>query len=155
MPSVEQCRAYAAQYKILGADPGNLARRSSVLKGISRSWTALENRLRSCDHREIGRKVIRGSRSFYGAENAPPPRDQSYWSRHSFQHVRLYAEWLLVLLWSYRLGDIAGGAGNPSFVPQVTSRSPKFPGHLSSYFECRLLARLRHAYFIENVCSQG
>jgi hypothetical protein len=41
MPTVEQCRAYAANYKTLGADPANSARRSAVLMGISRSWTAL------------------------------------------------------------------------------------------------------------------
>jgi hypothetical protein len=41
MPTVEQCRAYAANYKTLGADPANSARRAAVLMGISRSWTAL------------------------------------------------------------------------------------------------------------------
>jgi hypothetical protein len=40
-PTVEQCRAYAANYKTLGDDPANSARRSAVLLGISRSWTAL------------------------------------------------------------------------------------------------------------------
>jgi hypothetical protein len=45
MPSVEQCRAYAAEYKILGADPKNSARRSAVLVSISRSWTALGHQL--------------------------------------------------------------------------------------------------------------
>jgi hypothetical protein len=45
MISVEQCRANAAKYKKLGADPTNSARRSSVLKSISRSWTALANQL--------------------------------------------------------------------------------------------------------------
>jgi hypothetical protein len=47
MPSVEQCRAYAAEHKILGANPGNSARRSAVLMNISRSWTALANQLES------------------------------------------------------------------------------------------------------------
>ena len=47
MPSVEQCRAYAADYKVLGADPRNSARRSAVLKNISRSWTALANQFES------------------------------------------------------------------------------------------------------------
>jgi hypothetical protein len=47
MPTVEQCRAYAAEHKILGADPKNLARRSAVLMNISRSWTALANQLES------------------------------------------------------------------------------------------------------------
>jgi hypothetical protein len=41
MPTIEQCRAYAANYKTLGDDPVNSARRSAVLLGISRSWTAL------------------------------------------------------------------------------------------------------------------
>jgi hypothetical protein len=43
MPTVEQCRAYAANYKTLGADPANSARRAAVLTSISRSWTALAN----------------------------------------------------------------------------------------------------------------
>jgi hypothetical protein len=47
MPSAEQCRAYAAEFKILGADPRNTARRSAVLMNISRSWTALANQLES------------------------------------------------------------------------------------------------------------
>jgi hypothetical protein len=47
MPTVEQCRAYAAEHKLLGADPRNSARRSAVLKSISRSWTALANQLES------------------------------------------------------------------------------------------------------------
>lgn len=47
MPTVGQCRDYAAKYKILGADPANSARRSTVLKAISRSWTALGNQLDS------------------------------------------------------------------------------------------------------------
>jgi hypothetical protein len=45
MPSFEQCRAYAAEYKILAADPRNSARRSAVLNNISHSWTALGNQL--------------------------------------------------------------------------------------------------------------
>jgi hypothetical protein len=47
MPSVEQCRAYAAEYKILAADPRNSGRRSAVLNSISRSWTALAHQLES------------------------------------------------------------------------------------------------------------
>ena len=47
MPSVEQLRAYAAEHKLLGANPRNSARRSAVLMNISRSWTALENQLES------------------------------------------------------------------------------------------------------------
>ena len=47
MPSVEQCRTYAAQHKILGGYPRNSARRFAVLMNISRSWTALANQLES------------------------------------------------------------------------------------------------------------
>ena len=47
MPSAEQCRAYAAEYKILAANPSNSARRSAVHTNISRSWTALANQLES------------------------------------------------------------------------------------------------------------
>jgi len=47
MPSIEQCRAYAAEYKILGADPKNSARLSTVLRNISRSWIALGHQLES------------------------------------------------------------------------------------------------------------
>jgi hypothetical protein len=47
MTSVEQCRANAAEYKKLGANPKNSARRSAVLKSISRSWTALAHQLES------------------------------------------------------------------------------------------------------------
>ena len=39
MPSVEQCRAYAAEYALLGAHPRNSGSRSAVLTNISRSWT--------------------------------------------------------------------------------------------------------------------
>jgi len=47
MTSVEQCRASAAEYKKLGDDPNNSARRSTVLKSISHSWTALGHQLES------------------------------------------------------------------------------------------------------------
>ena len=47
MPSVEQCRAYAAECKILAADPRNSVRRSAVLTNISRSWIALAHQLES------------------------------------------------------------------------------------------------------------
>ena len=47
MPSVEQCRAYAVEYKILAANPRNSARQSAVLMNISRSWTALTHQLES------------------------------------------------------------------------------------------------------------
>jgi hypothetical protein len=45
MPSAEQCRAYAAHHKMLGADPKNSARRTAVLTSIARSWTALAHQL--------------------------------------------------------------------------------------------------------------
>jgi|EndMetStandDraft_9_1072997.scaffolds.fasta_scaffold100435_2 hypothetical protein len=45
VPTVEQCRAYASNYKALAADPLNSARRSAVLKNISQSWTALSHQL--------------------------------------------------------------------------------------------------------------
>jgi hypothetical protein len=41
MLSADQCRAYATQYKLLGSDPKNSARRRTVLINISRSWSAL------------------------------------------------------------------------------------------------------------------
>jgi hypothetical protein len=41
MTSVQQCRANATEYKKLAVDPKNSARRSTVLKSISHSWTAL------------------------------------------------------------------------------------------------------------------
>jgi hypothetical protein len=47
MPSIEQCRAYAAEYKMSGADPKNSARRSALLMNISRSWIALGHQLES------------------------------------------------------------------------------------------------------------
>jgi hypothetical protein len=47
VPTVEQCRANAAEYKRLGTDPNNSARRSAVLKSISNSWTALGHQLES------------------------------------------------------------------------------------------------------------
>jgi hypothetical protein len=45
MRSVEQCRAYAAQYKKLGIDPKNSARRSTVLMSVSKTWTTLAHQL--------------------------------------------------------------------------------------------------------------
>jgi hypothetical protein len=47
MPTIEQCRTYAGEYKILGKDQQISARRSSVLLSISRSWTALAHQLES------------------------------------------------------------------------------------------------------------
>jgi hypothetical protein len=47
MQNIEQCRIYAAEYKILGKDQKISARRSAVLFGISRSWTALAHQLES------------------------------------------------------------------------------------------------------------
>lgn len=46
-PSGEQCRAYAAEYKLLGKHPSNSARRSTVLTNISHSWAALASQLDS------------------------------------------------------------------------------------------------------------
>jgi hypothetical protein len=45
MPTIEQCKTHAVEYKILGTDPKISARRSAVLLGISRSWTALAHQL--------------------------------------------------------------------------------------------------------------
>ena len=45
MPTIEQCRTYAAEYKLLATDQTISARRSSVLISISRSWTALAHQL--------------------------------------------------------------------------------------------------------------
>jgi hypothetical protein len=41
MPTLEQCKAYGAEYKIRGMEKNISARRSAVLLGISRSWLAL------------------------------------------------------------------------------------------------------------------
>jgi hypothetical protein len=49
MPTVEQCRAYAAEYKLLSAHPKNSARRSAVLKNISGSWTALAKQIENLE----------------------------------------------------------------------------------------------------------
>lgn len=45
MPTVQECLAYAEEYKVLATDPNNSARRSAVLGNISRSWTALAKQL--------------------------------------------------------------------------------------------------------------
>jgi hypothetical protein len=45
MPTIEQCKTHAAEYKALGRDPKISGRRSSVLLSISRSWTALAHQL--------------------------------------------------------------------------------------------------------------
>jgi hypothetical protein len=45
MPTIEQCRTYAAEYKILGKEQTISTRRSAVLLSISRSWTALAHQL--------------------------------------------------------------------------------------------------------------
>jgi hypothetical protein len=47
MPTIEQCRTYAEEYKVMGKDQHNSARRSSVLLNISHSWTALAHQLES------------------------------------------------------------------------------------------------------------
>ena len=45
MPTIEQCKTHAAEYKILGKNPKISARRSAVFLSISRSWTVLANQL--------------------------------------------------------------------------------------------------------------
>jgi hypothetical protein len=45
VPTIEQCKTHATEYKILGKNPKISARPSAVLLGISRSWTALANQL--------------------------------------------------------------------------------------------------------------
>jgi len=45
VPTAEQCRSYAAEYKLRAADPRNSARRATVLTNISRSWAALGSQL--------------------------------------------------------------------------------------------------------------
>jgi hypothetical protein len=47
MPTVEQCRTYAANYKTIADDPANSTRRSAVLMSISLSWTALADQFDS------------------------------------------------------------------------------------------------------------
>lgn len=47
MLTIEQCTAYAADYKILGKDPDNSDRKSSVLVSISHSLTAPAHQLES------------------------------------------------------------------------------------------------------------
>src|SRR4029077_1815368 len=64
-PTVEQCRAYAAEHKLLGADLRHSARRSAVHKNISRSWTALGHQLESL-------AVIVKSEGKKGAVNCGP-----------------------------------------------------------------------------------
>jgi hypothetical protein len=65
MPTIEQCRTYAAEYKVLGNDRQIAARRSTVLLSISRSWTALANQLENLtvivkDKKKEGRLCCRG-----------------------------------------------------------------------------------------------
>jgi hypothetical protein len=45
MPTIEQCRTFAAEYKTLATDQTISARRSNVLLSISRNWAALANQL--------------------------------------------------------------------------------------------------------------
>jgi hypothetical protein len=45
VPTIEECKTYASEYKALGADPANSARRASVLTSISRSWATLAHQL--------------------------------------------------------------------------------------------------------------
>jgi hypothetical protein len=44
-PSVDQCKRFAENFKVLGADPKNSARRTSVLNSIARTCTALAHQL--------------------------------------------------------------------------------------------------------------
>ena len=44
-PTVEECRGYASEYKILAKAEHHSARRSTVLTNISRSWAALSGQL--------------------------------------------------------------------------------------------------------------
>jgi hypothetical protein len=44
-PTVEQCKRFAEEFKVLGADPKNSARRTSVLNSIARTCTALAHQL--------------------------------------------------------------------------------------------------------------
>jgi hypothetical protein len=43
--TIQQCKIYAAEYRILAKDPQLSSRRSAVLSGISRSWIALARQL--------------------------------------------------------------------------------------------------------------
>ena len=45
MQTVEQCQAYANEYKLLGTADGISIRRATALMGISRSWRVLANQL--------------------------------------------------------------------------------------------------------------
>jgi hypothetical protein len=45
VPTIEQCKTYASEYKTLGYDPEISSRRSTSLLSISRSWTALAHKL--------------------------------------------------------------------------------------------------------------
>jgi hypothetical protein len=44
-PTLDLCRAIAAEYKRLGSDPAISARHANVLKSISRSYTSLAHQL--------------------------------------------------------------------------------------------------------------
>ena len=45
MPTIEECKARAAEYKILASQHEISRRRATVLLSISRSWTALAHQL--------------------------------------------------------------------------------------------------------------
>jgi len=47
MPTIDQCKAYAEQYKMFGRDNTFSARRATVLRGVSRSCTALAHQYES------------------------------------------------------------------------------------------------------------
>jgi hypothetical protein len=57
VPTAEQCRVYAADYKLRAADPKNSARRTTVLTNISRSWAALASQLENLTEVEKSERV--------------------------------------------------------------------------------------------------
>jgi hypothetical protein len=71
MLPVEQCRAFAAECKVLAADPRNSARRSTVLTNISRSWIALAHQLESLADIDHGLKQLYAQPSQYGSTGGP------------------------------------------------------------------------------------
>jgi hypothetical protein len=45
MPTAQQCKTYAEEYKRLGMEPDISIRRATLLTVISRSWATLANQL--------------------------------------------------------------------------------------------------------------
>jgi len=45
VPTIDECKAHAAEFRVRGREPSISARRSAVLLNISRSWAALANQL--------------------------------------------------------------------------------------------------------------